>query len=58
VARNLGRIRTFFVRDDAATMVEYGFMLALIALICFAAVAVLGTQASSVFGNAALLNAL
>ena len=50
--------RTLLVRDDAATMVEYAFMVALIALICFVAVVVVGTGTSSLFSNASLLNAL
>jgi pilus assembly protein Flp/PilA len=58
VARILDRARHFLVREDAATMVEYAFMVALIALVCIAAVAVVGTQTSSVFGNATLLNSL
>jgi len=58
VARILGRTRTLLVRDDAATMVEYAFMVALIALVCIAAVTLLGTQTSTIFGNATLLNAL
>ena len=58
MARMLSCVRLFVVREDAATMAEYAFMLALIALVCFAAVAVLGTSTSSVFSNATLLNAL
>lgn len=58
MARILGRTRTLFVRDDAATMVEYAFMVALIALVCIVAVTVLGTQTSTIFNNATLLNAL
>ena len=58
MARILGRTRTLLVRDDAATMVEYAFMVALIALVCIAAVTLLGTQTSTIFGNATLLNAL
>lgn len=58
MARNIGRLRTLLVRDEAATMVEYAFMVALIALVCIVAVGVLGTQTSTIFGNATLLNAL
>lgn len=43
-----------FIRDDAAaTMVEYALMLALIALVCVAAVQVLGTNADAFFNDAA-----
>jgi pilus assembly protein Flp/PilA len=58
VARILSRARTFVVRDDAATMVEYALMVALIALVCFTAVAFLGTSTSAAFSNPTLLNAL
>ena len=58
MARTIGRLRTLLVRDEAATMVEYAFMVALIALVCIVAVGVLGTQTSTIFGNATLLNAL
>ena len=39
--------------DDGATMVEYALMLALIAVVCIAAVALIGTNANIKFGNAA-----
>ena len=39
-----------FARDDAgATMVEYGLMVALIAIVCIAAVSAIGTNLNSVF---------
>jgi pilus assembly protein Flp/PilA len=39
-----------FVRDEeGATMVEYGLMLALIAVVCIASVRVIGTQLDVVF---------
>ena len=39
-----------FVRDeDGATMVEYGLMVALIAVVCIAAVTLLGTSLSGLF---------
>jgi len=40
-------------RDDGATMVEYGLMLALIMLVAFAAVAAFGGSVASLFKNAA-----
>jgi pilus assembly protein Flp/PilA len=41
-----------FVREeDGATMVEYGLMVALIAVVCIAAVTLLGTSLSSLFGR-------
>ena len=56
--RESSLLQRLLVRDDAATMVEYALMIALIALICFTAVALLGTSTSSVFSNTTLLNAL
>ena len=42
-----------FVKDEeGATMVEYGLMLALIAIVCLAAVAFIGTKASTLFQQA------
>lgn len=35
--------------EDGATMVEYGLMLAFIALVCFSAVQVLGVNVSGLF---------
>ncbi|HEV3168576.1 MAG TPA: Flp family type IVb pilin [Isosphaeraceae bacterium] len=41
-----------FVRDEeGATMVEYGLMLALIAVICLTAVTSVGTGAKSMFNS-------
>lgn len=39
-------------------MVEYGFMLVLIALVCVAGVMVLGNNTKTAFGDPVLLNAL
>lgn len=41
-------------RDErGATMVEYGLMLALIAVVCIVAVALIGTRASTMFSQVA-----
>jgi pilus assembly protein Flp/PilA len=41
---------TKFVRDEeGATLAEYGLLLALIAVVCLAAITVLGTKISSMF---------
>jgi pilus assembly protein Flp/PilA len=40
-------------RDDGATAVEYGLMVALIAIVIIVAVALLGTNLSTLFSNAA-----
>lgn len=44
--------------DSAATMPEYALMIALVALVCFAAVTLLGVNVSAVFSNGALTGAL
>jgi pilus assembly protein Flp/PilA len=36
-------------KEEGATMVEFGLMLALIAAVCLAAVGLVGTQASAIF---------
>ena len=41
----------FMREEDGATMVEYGLMVALIAVVCIAAVTLLGTSLSSLFGR-------
>jgi Flp pilus assembly pilin Flp len=44
--------------DEGATMVEYGLMLALIAMICILAVTAIGGNANRVFSDPTLTNAL
>ena len=44
-------IRSLVKNEEGATMVEYGLMLALIAIICIIAVAVVGQNASTIFSN-------
>jgi len=39
--------------EEGATMVEYGLMLALIAIICIVAVTAVGTTASGIFSTTA-----
>ncbi len=39
----------FFRNEEAATMVEYGLMLALIAIVCIVSVGLIGTSANAVF---------
>ena len=42
------------VRDEeGATMVEYGLMLALIAIVCITAIALIGTRLNSLFQTVA-----
>jgi pilus assembly protein Flp/PilA len=40
-------------QEEGATMVEYGLMLALIAAVCLGAVALVGTNASTMFSSIA-----
>jgi pilus assembly protein Flp/PilA len=48
------RTLTSMLRDDeGATMVEYGLMVALIAVVCITAVKLLGTNLSSLFNTVA-----
>jgi pilus assembly protein Flp/PilA len=49
--RNL--VNRFHRDEEGASLAEYGLLLALIALVCIAAVTVLGTQISSVFSTIA-----
>ena len=42
-------IRYGIRRDDGATMVEYGLMLALIAIVCIIVVTAIGTSLQAVF---------
>ncbi len=41
--------KRFARNDDGATMVEYGIMVALIAVVCFAAVQTLGQNINTMF---------
>jgi pilus assembly protein Flp/PilA len=41
-----------FIKDESgATMVEYGLMLALIAIVAMGGAAIIGTQAKTLFSN-------
>ena len=42
-------VRKLFTREEGATMVEYGLMVALIAVVCLTAVTLLGTNIKGVF---------
>lgn len=43
----------FIKNEEGATMVEYALMLALIAIVCIAAVKLIGTSANNTFQSAA-----
>jgi pilus assembly protein Flp/PilA len=52
--RKLARAaRSFLTTEDGPAAVEYAVMLALVLLVCFAAVMAVGTQTNSMFQNAA-----
>jgi len=46
-------VRKLFIVEEGATMVEYGLMVALIAVVCLAAVTLLGTNVSAIFNQIA-----
>ena len=50
----LNRARFFLKSEDGPTAVEYAVMLALIIVVCIAAITALGTNANAVFSNVAL----
>jgi pilus assembly protein Flp/PilA len=50
----LERLARFVQEEDGPTAVEYAVMLALIIVVCLAAIGSLGTSASASFGNSAL----
>jgi pilus assembly protein Flp/PilA len=49
----LRRFRDFAVSDDGPTAVEYAVMLALIVVVCLAAIRAVGTNAKATFQNVA-----
>ena len=50
----LKKIRHFIRSEDGPTAVEYAVMLALIIVVCIAAITTLGSNASNTFSNASL----
>ena len=53
MAKFVSATKGFVKGEEGATMVEYGLMLALIAIVCILSVTTLGTKASTMFANAA-----
>ena len=51
------KIKRFLKSEDGPTAVEYAVMLALIIVVCIAAIATLGSNASSTFSNVSLNSA-
>jgi len=48
------KIRSFLRKEDGPTAVEYAVMLALIIVVCIAAISTLGSNASNTFSNVSL----
>jgi pilus assembly protein Flp/PilA len=51
MSKSLRAVRNLVRNEEGATMVEYGFMLALIAIVCILAVTLIGQNASTIFSN-------
>jgi pilus assembly protein Flp/PilA len=49
----ISRIGRFLVAEDGPTAVEYAVMLALIVIVCLAAIGSIGTNAKTTFENVA-----
>jgi pilus assembly protein Flp/PilA len=48
------KLIAFLKQEDGPTAVEYAVMLALIIVVCIAAITTLGSNANSTYGNVAL----
>ena len=52
--KKISRIAAKTIRDEeGATMIEYALMLALIAIVCFGAVQLVGTNTGNLYNNSA-----
>jgi pilus assembly protein Flp/PilA len=47
------KVQRFLVCEDGPTAVEYAVMLALIIIVCLAAITAIGTKANTTFNNVA-----
>jgi len=54
MSKVLAGLRQFVLDESGPTAVEYAVMLALIVVVCIAAITTLGTNANSTFSNVAL----
>ena len=54
----LNSVKKFMVSEDGPTAVEYAVMLALIVVVCVAAIGTLGSNANATFSNVALTTAV
>jgi len=53
MSKFINRVRNFSTQEEGATMVEYGLMVALIAVVCLVAVGLLGTNVAAIFDQIA-----
>ena len=54
----LARVKKFIAAEDGPTAVEYAVMLALIIVVCIAAITALGSSASNTYSNVSLNTAV
>ncbi len=50
----VAKVKNFLSAEDGPTAVEYAVMLALIIVVCIAAISALGSNASNTFSNVSL----
>ena len=53
MTRYMLRVRRFLISEDGPTAVEYAVMLALIVVVCLAAIGTIGTNAKTTFTSVA-----
>ncbi len=53
MSKFVNKIQRFLVSEDGPTAVEYAVMLALIIIVCLAAIGSIGTNANTTFTNVA-----
>jgi len=51
MTESLAALKKFVREGEGASLAEYGLLLALIAVVCIGAIAVLGTQISTMFST-------
>jgi len=53
MSKFVNKLQRFLVSEDGPTAVEYAVMLALIIIVCLAAIGSIGTKANTTFSNVA-----
>jgi len=51
MSRTFSNLKSFVRDEEGASLAEYGLLLALIAVVCIAAIALVGTNVSSMFST-------